>query len=333
MQKRLFLFNKLQGGNNSGNRKSRSVLILSYCATGIFIAAALYFVLSSGTAIDLLDNLTVSAIVIVAILFALNIFLRGVQNLLALRVMDIHLGFLESFCLSGGTTMINFLMPLPGGVGFRAIYLNKKHGLPYELFASVLVALHLMGLWGSALLGLIALLVLSGPMSHAATVMGLALGGCVVGSGLVMAAAMLYGSRQSHSGRLLARFGLGFALLLRDKFLMISVLLLNVSIYFTGALSLLVAFAAVKLPSPFAGCMLLQSAMELGGIISITPGSLGFQELAGSFCALVLPATWPEILTVLAVVRVVRVGTAAAFGAFALHMLRRLSRRGAGSIS
>lgn len=315
------------------SNKSQIVLVLSYLATGIFIGAALYFVLSSGTAIQLLANLSVSAIVIVVILFALNIFLRGVQNLLALRVLAIHLGLMESFCLSGGTTMINFLMPLPGGVGFRAIYLNKTHGLPYELFASVLIALHLMGLFGSALLGLIALLVLSGPISHAYTVMGLALGACVVGSGLVMVAAVLFGSRQSHSGRLLARFGQGFALLLRDKFLMLSVLVLNVCIYFTGALSLLVAFAAVKLPSPYAGCMLLQSAMELGGIISITPGSLGFQELAGSFCALVLPASWPEILTVLAVVRVVRVATAAGLGGFSLHMLRHVSIRGAKSIN
>lgn len=315
------------------SNKSQTVLVLSYLATGIFIGAALYFVLSSGTAIQLLANLSISAIVIVAILFALNIFFRGVQNLLALRVLDIHLGFMESFYLSGGTTMINFLMPLPGGVGFRAIYLKKAHGLPYGLFASVLVTLHLMGLFGSGLLGLIALLALSIPLSHAAMVMMLAFGVCVVGSGLIMVAAVLYGSRQSHSGRLLARFGQGFALLLRDKFLMISVLLLNICIYFTGALSLLVAFAAVNLPSPYAGCMLLQSAMELGGIISITPGSLGFQELAGSFCALVLPASWPEILTVLAVVRVVRVATAASLGGLSLHMLRRISIRSAKSIN
>ena len=59
-------------------------------------------------------------LVAVGLLFLVNMALRGLFFRVVLKSFAIQLGFLESFHLSATTTMINFLLPVRAGAGFRA---------------------------------------------------------------------------------------------------------------------------------------------------------------------------------------------------------------------
>lgn len=76
------------------------------------------------------------------------------------NVQKYSLAFFESLIVTLKASIINFFGFLQGGVGYKAVYLRKKHGIPYKKFLTLLFANYLAVFLMSSLLGLIGTFIL-----------------------------------------------------------------------------------------------------------------------------------------------------------------------------
>jgi uncharacterized membrane protein YbhN (UPF0104 family) len=75
------------------------------------------------------------------------------------------------------------------------------------------------------------------------------------------------------------------------------------------------------------GVVLITASQQLGGLVSLTPGAVGIQELLGVYFASSLSITVTETVVVLAAVRVVKVLTAVIIGMPGFVILTRKLKR------
>jgi uncharacterized membrane protein YbhN (UPF0104 family) len=83
--------------------------------------------------------------------------LNGIQNTLTYRGLGINISIKEGVIITAASTLVNQL-PIPGGIVSKGIYLNRRFGLSYTLFASSIIALFLCFVTVSGIIGLLVLL-------------------------------------------------------------------------------------------------------------------------------------------------------------------------------
>ena len=67
---------------------------------------------------------------------------------------------------------------------------------------------------------------------------------------------------------------------------------------------------------------LLSASQIVAGLVTLTPGAVGFQEAAGLYVAKTFPATMAEVFAVLIWVRVVRIAVAGVLAIPSLYILK-----------
>ncbi len=82
--------------------------------------------------------------------------LHGLQFRTSAAVLGVRVGFHDWFGLTVANTMLNQLSPLRAGVGARAVYMKRRHGLSYARFAALLMGTNILALGTAALVGLAA---------------------------------------------------------------------------------------------------------------------------------------------------------------------------------
>jgi uncharacterized protein (TIRG00374 family) len=135
---------------------------LRFILTLIVLAVfGVYFITNTDKFRPLLD-VNPYLLIIVALLNIMAIFGNGLFTKLILRPFDKYIPMLESFYVSLISSVGNFFAPVGAGFGFRAIYLKKKHGLPYNEYISTLAGNYIIVFLVSSLAGMGALFALRG---------------------------------------------------------------------------------------------------------------------------------------------------------------------------
>jgi len=93
-----------------------------------------------------------------------------------------------------------------------------------------------------------------------------------------------------------------------------------------GAVGFYCGFRAFALPIDAPGALLMMSSAQVGGLLSFTPGAVGFQELVGLYFATVLATSTAETFVVLGTLRLIRVLVAILVGLPSLFVLSHASR-------
>lgn len=112
---------------------------------------------------------------------------NGIINRLLFRAFDIYLGLVEAIDLALASTLANQL-PISGGLMARGLYLKKRYGLSYTYYASATLALYILFLVASGLLGLVVTLLIIIKESTTLTLASPLLAGF---SGMLLPAALL----------------------------------------------------------------------------------------------------------------------------------------------
>jgi len=294
-------------GSKSGWRAVLSIVLLA-----VFLAAAVWYVIGHREEVLALRHIQFQWLLITGVAFAFNMVLRSVFALQVLKYLDVKLGFWESFGLWSAGMMMNLLLPVRAGAGFRAVYLRHRHDLSYPLLVGSLAAINMFFMVASTAMGLVALAIIAARGAPASRTLTVTLTVLLV-MGLF---AVLFPGKAAaipHSGFLHQCLD-GWRRICRSGSLGITAAITLGGCTLFAVVGIYCAFLAFDVPMDTPGTVLITASQQLGGLVSLTPGAVGIQELLGVYFASSLSITVTETVVVLAAVRVVKVLTAVIIG-------------------
>lgn len=287
-----------------------------------FIAVGVYYILSRKEEFAGLGWPSKPTVAIVGAAFLANIYLMSLFNLLVTRRLGSNMSALESFSLSTVTSAANFLLPLRAGTGFRAMYMKRVFNLSYSNFASTLFVFYVANILIASLLGTAAVTTVYFSRDYFALDLFLAFPLVfLISVGFIL----LRRGQQISSGTEVSwwrQMWNGYRNILSDKkvvFYAFSLVLINFVV------STIAWFAALKEYIPeisISDSFLIVASQVLGGLITVTAGGTGFQELAGIYVGHRLEMTIVELFAVLVWTKVLRILIAVGASAPASIFLR-----------
>jgi uncharacterized membrane protein YbhN (UPF0104 family) len=232
-------------------------------------------------------------------------FCNGLYIKFVLRAFGVDLHMKEWLSLTVATSVLNYLIPLRGGMAMRAVYLKARYRFSYTDFVSSLSAMYLM------------YVVVYGPIGIVGTA-----GACLAGRGFdvpltvfflisTAAAAILMLCRlrmpawDVYPFRHIRRVLEGWALLRRNRSAFAVLILLTVCFALLSLLEVKIASTAIGLRLPWSGIMLYTAGQNLALLASITPVALGVAEMVSIYMGPALGYHVPQALMVQALLRVV----------------------------
>ncbi len=272
-----------------------------------FIAIGIYYFWSRREEFANLGWPSKYTIAIVGTAFVVNLYLMSLFNLLVTRRLGSNISALESFSLSIVTSAANFLLPLRAGTGFRAMYMKRVIGLSYSNFASTLFVFYIANVFIASLLGTAAVTTVYFARDYFA--LDLFLSFPLVF--LISAAFILLRRGQQIGAETGAswwhQIWSGYRNTLRDRnviFFAFSLILINFVVSTIAWHSALKEYIPeISIPESF----LIVASQVLGGLITVTAGGTGFQELAGIYVGHRLEMTIVELFAVLVWTKVLRI--------------------------
>jgi len=272
-----------------GEKKSwvsaRSVASLSLL---LVACGAIYSYLSANREpLHLLRNISFAQ---AALLVTLRILYMGTYGLflkISTAKFHIRLDAREWFGLPFITSLGNQLTPFAGGVIVRAVYLKRRHALPYATFTSLLAANHVMTVWAAGLTGLLTCMLFSdlGPWRWAMTVFF----SLVVGM-ITLIVSLPRFSLPGH-GRFIRTANSvleGWSLVKGDRTLLVRAALIALAGIVLNGLSFRLAYLAIGVMVRPQAAVILSLLPFFLVFLAITPGNLGVQEIVISLTSALL---------------------------------------------
>ena len=136
-----------------------SRIIKSIITLLVVLVFAIYFLLNTEKFRPLLQ---INGYLLVSIGLAnvAGIFINGLFMKFILEPFNKYISIAEAFYVSVISSIGNFFATAGTGFGIRAIYLKKKHGLPYSEFISTLSGNYILVFLANSFIGLLALYLL-----------------------------------------------------------------------------------------------------------------------------------------------------------------------------
>lgn len=198
----------------------------------------------------------------------------------AVGEMDIRLGVYESFMLAMVVSLTNLVLPR-AGMGAPALYLKTRHGLGLAQFASLLLPTTVLQL---TCIGLVGLLCQGYLYWRGIAAWNWPLAGCLAGLLLASLAMLACPARVNFAptNRLTAflrRFLESWELLRRNRRLMWYILLMNSGLLLVQGVRLWACYRALGYTHVSPAAAVVASFMgQVGMLVSVVPGGLGFRE-------------------------------------------------------
>lgn len=281
---------------------AKSVLTLAFVTAGVAYVSTRFGEFQS------LAWPSATAIAVVAFGFIASVLFRSLFNFFAARQLGSALTLRESFMLSAVVTASNAILPANPGATFRAVYMKKVHGFAYGYFASATAVSFLVTTLIISLVGMGLLLLISRELGYFRLDLFIALPliSIVTGAGL-----FLRGSTHAGQGNSIwTSFKSGyFDLVGESRLVYLSILVVSANLVVAG----LVWVVALREYAPDITALegfLFAASQIVSGLINLTPGAAGFQEVVGIYVGQSFAITAVELFAILIWVRVVRVLTA-----------------------
>src|SRR3972149_3081522 len=133
-----------------------SRILITVLVLGLFAA---YFIFNIEKFKPLLD-VSFVLLLLIALANIGGIFINGLFTKFILEPFKKFISIAEAFYVSVISSIGNFFAPAGTGFGIRAVYLKKKHGLPYSEFISTLSGSYILVFLVSSFVGLVSLYLL-----------------------------------------------------------------------------------------------------------------------------------------------------------------------------
>lgn len=251
---------------------------------------------------------SVFAIVVVICGFLGSVFLRAVYNYLASRHLGADISLGESAMLSVIVTASNVLLPANPGATFRAVYMKKVHDFPYTHFASSTLLFLISTALLMSLFGIVLVLLIAAHLGYSRPDLVVLL--------LVIAAIMALGLKTrgpagpQGSQKIWNSFREAYQLLVGDRRLVYTSIAIIATNFVIASLVWIVVLRDIEPGVAALEAFLFAASQIASGLISLTPGAAGFQEIVGIYVGQSFALSPVELFAALIWVRLVRTITA-----------------------
>lgn len=272
-----------------------------------FIVIGVYYFWSRRSEFANLGWPSKTTIAIVGIAFMLNILIMSLFNTLVSRRLGANITAVESFALSIVTSAANFLLPLRAGTGMRGMYMKRVYGLTYSDFASTLFVFYIANILIASLLGTAA--VTSVYLHREFFALDLFLSFPII---FLLSAAfiMLQRGKEVSSAKdasWLQRLWTGYASIIGDRVIVLYALSLVLVSFIVSTFAWYSALHEYIPAITVSDSFLIVASQVLGGLVTVTAGGTGIQELAGIYVGHRLSMTILEVFAVLVWTKVLRI--------------------------
>lgn len=300
----------------------------------VFLVAGGWFLLRQRQA--LAATIELEAIFLLPLVFAEATMLaaRGLLTRELCRPFGVALRVGEAIALASWTTLGNYVAPLVGGAGMRAVYLKRRHGLAYAHFLSLHAGTYAIHFWVASFAGLAALWLLPEIPKPGRSLLTTLFIAALAGGSLMIASPRPVRWLGGMAGRRLRRVGEGAELLISSGRRPIVFLLLTINLL-AMTLSLFSAFRLLGVPLSGLQAALTAAVTSFSVLLSITPASFGITESVIVFAAALVGVPSAIALTAAAIKRLASLAvTLIAAGATAIGgrsgTMREMAPRGPG---
>jgi uncharacterized membrane protein YbhN (UPF0104 family) len=228
------------------------------------------------------------------------------------RKFGTRIGLKECALLVGATNLLAVVTLPAAGVGYRAWYLRSRHDLRLSEFASIMGFFGVVWLSSSALLGIGGAWLL---LARGADVPGHYFWALAALSLIIVVPLPLcYAARSIRLPAVLKRFVDAFQAAARSPKMTLIALGAVWGCSLSQILAIYFTFQAFGLPAGIAAAVILCASIQLGAVVGLTPGGIGFQESVALFFAAVLGIDMSDTFLTLVVIRMTSLAVAVLCG-------------------
>lgn len=234
-----------------------------------------------------------------------SLLLNGIFIKIILQPFNKKIGVKESFYVSVISSMGNYFAPVGTGLGFRAIYLKRRHNLSYGDFLATISGNYILVFLTTSLTGLISLSLLHSYTGYRYWILfgifgllfifTLALTSIKFAKNMTKAIGRI--RKAIFIVRILSKIIEGWLLIITNRRILWQLLgLTAVGLPLSVATSYLI-LQALNMHISFGGVLLLVALSYLSVFINITPGNLGVKEAIYIFSSQAIGLSTPQILS------------------------------------
>jgi uncharacterized membrane protein YbhN (UPF0104 family) len=305
------------------NQTSRRLIFLKTALTVAFIAAAIWFIEGRLTEFKSITLPTKSAVLAVILGVVASIFFRSLYNYITGRHLGAQLSLPESFMLSAVVTAGNVILPASPGATMRAVYMKSVHAFQYSYFASSMALYVVITALLMSLFGVLLLLLIQRKLDYFRPDLLLALPVIAIIAFLSLAWRQRAATAEQSSESIWSLLRNSYLDLVKSrKLVLASTLVVTSNVVVASVIWFVVLRDYDSSISPLEASLFAASQVA-SGLINLTPGAAGFQEIVGVYVGQSFAITTVQLFAVLIWVRLVRVLTSVALGipcAVALHL-------------
>ena len=290
---------------------SRIPMSLKGTLTLLFVAAGVYYIWLRKEDFQALDWPSFSAVLAISASFLTNIIIIALFNALVSRKLGARISIVESLALSFVTSAANFLLPMRAGMGIRGVYMKRVYQLSYSRFASTLVVFYLCNLLVASMLGTAALSAIYFADGDLPLDLFLAFPLIFVASVAVIAFRRGRRASVDDSEAWWIRMRHGYYQIVGQSSLVGVALGLVLASFVVSTIAWHYALGEYIAAVTVSDSFLIVTSQVLGGLIPITAGGTGIQELAGVYVGHRLGMTIVNLFAVLVWTKVLRILLAA----------------------
>lgn len=285
-----------------------------FLTAAVLIIFVIYFVLNIKQ-FQLLLHIDPLFLVLIALVDVFAIFVNGLFTKFILRPFDRYISMKESFYVSLISTVGNFFAPAGAGLGFRAVYLKKKHDLSYGKYVSILSGNYILVFLVNSFVALLALYLLRAHSDDQYATLVIIFAVILVAS-LVMTfvrtppikVERLKNHKLKSVVRSFSAVMQGWNHIISHKRLLAQLIILTFVGLLINIVNNFLIIHTLNLHITLAPLLLLSVLGSLSLFINITPANLGVKEAIYLFSSSVIGFSTPQILSIALVDRVVVFG-------------------------
>ncbi len=286
---------------------------MSWVITLSIISLFIWYFFYNITDFSLLLKINPIFIVTLILVNVLSIAMNGVFMKWSISLFGKHIKLNESVKVSFISTAGNFFAPSGSGLGFRAVYLKKRHGVSYSDYISIILCNYAMVFLVSSIIGLASLYALREKASSVFVVL------VIFFVTLLIASLGAFFVRVKNNNKnsifkvrwakkileVLGQVSEGWDLILANKKIASKLMLLVIFITFLMVIGMYCIVSSLGLDISIPSLVLFSVLGSLSVFINITPGNLGVKEAVYIACSAVIGLTTPQILSIALVDRAV----------------------------
>jgi uncharacterized membrane protein YbhN (UPF0104 family) len=233
-----------------------------------------------------------------------SLFINGIFIKVILVPFNKSIAIFESLYVSLISSVGNYFAPVGAGLGFRAIYLKRRHGLAYGDFITTVAGNYLLVFLTTSAAGLIALAIVYQRTGQAYWVLTAVFTSLFIIDFMFMSvkvarfiANLLKRLRfAKFVADLFQRIIEGWLLVIGDKRLVTRLLGLTAIGFPLLLLTIFLVLSSLNIHVAFSSLLMLAALSSLSVFINITPGNIGVKEAVFIFSSQVIGLTTPQIL-------------------------------------